>query len=91
MRSDYIGDCARYSGLPEAVTNALYLIPRIGVDVCDIEPKAVGRIIIYVGGLHECLVGGVVPHEQLKASIGVRVPESRHCSGQAGCAVPHEG
>jgi tetratricopeptide (TPR) repeat protein len=29
MRSDYIGDCARYNGLPEAVTKALYLIPRM--------------------------------------------------------------
>src|SRR4029077_17914281 len=32
MRCDYIGECARYSGLPEAVTNALYLIPRMTRD-----------------------------------------------------------
>jgi tetratricopeptide (TPR) repeat protein len=29
MRSDYIGDCARYRGLPEAATDGLYLIPRM--------------------------------------------------------------
>ena len=29
MRSDFIGDCARYRGLPEAVTMGLYLIPRM--------------------------------------------------------------
>jgi tetratricopeptide (TPR) repeat protein len=29
MRSDYIGDCARYRDLPEAVTGGLYLIPRM--------------------------------------------------------------
>jgi tetratricopeptide (TPR) repeat protein len=29
MRSDFIGDCARYRGLPEAITGGLYLIPRM--------------------------------------------------------------
>lgn len=29
LRSDYIGDCARFPGLPEAVMAALYLIPRM--------------------------------------------------------------
>ena len=45
MRSDYIGDCARYSGLPEAVTNALYLIPRMTREqrrAAIIEPVRVG-------------------------------------------------
>ena len=45
MRSDYIGDCSRYSGLPEAVTNALYLIPRMTRDqrrAAIAEPVRVG-------------------------------------------------
>ena len=29
MRSDFIGDCARYPDLPEAVTEGMYLIPRM--------------------------------------------------------------
>jgi tetratricopeptide (TPR) repeat protein len=29
MRSDFIGDCARFRDLPEAVASALYLIPRM--------------------------------------------------------------
>jgi energy-coupling factor transporter ATP-binding protein EcfA2 len=29
MRSDFIGDCARFRDLPEAVAGALYLIPRL--------------------------------------------------------------
>ncbi len=29
MRSDFIGDCARFQGLPEAVTAGMYLIPRM--------------------------------------------------------------
>ena len=32
MRSDFIGDCARFRDLPEAVTDGLYLIPRMSRD-----------------------------------------------------------
>jgi tetratricopeptide (TPR) repeat protein len=32
MRSDFIGDCARYRDLPEAVAGGLYLIPRMTRD-----------------------------------------------------------
>ena len=45
MRSDYIGDCARYRGLPEAVTDGLYLIPRMTREqrrAAIVEPVRVG-------------------------------------------------
>ncbi len=45
MRSDYIGDCARYRNLPEAVTDGLYLIPRMTRDqrrAAIVEPIRVG-------------------------------------------------
>ncbi len=29
MRSDFLGDCARFSGLPEAVNEGQYLVPRL--------------------------------------------------------------
>ncbi|MFN9692407.1 MAG: NACHT and WD repeat domain-containing protein [Synechococcaceae cyanobacterium] len=29
MRSDFLGDCARFTGLPEAITTSLYLVPRL--------------------------------------------------------------
>ena len=29
MRSDFLGDCARFSGLPEAVSEGQYLVPRL--------------------------------------------------------------
>lgn len=32
LRSDYIGDCARFRGLPEAIMSAMYLIPRMARD-----------------------------------------------------------
>jgi tetratricopeptide (TPR) repeat protein len=45
MRSDFIGDCARYRGLPEAVTTGLYLIPRMTREerrTAIVEPVRVG-------------------------------------------------
>jgi tetratricopeptide (TPR) repeat protein len=45
MRSDFIGDCARYHGLPEAVTAGLYLIPRMTREqrrLAIVEPVRVG-------------------------------------------------
>ena len=29
MRSDFLGDCAQFPGLPEAITAGLYLVPRL--------------------------------------------------------------
>lgn len=46
MRSDFLGDCAQFRGLPEAINNGQYLIPRMTRDerreaICG--PIAVGR------------------------------------------------
>lgn len=32
MRSDFLGDCARFSGLPEAINQGQYLVPRMSRD-----------------------------------------------------------
>ena len=32
MRSDYLGDCARFHGLPEAVTGSQFLVPSLTRD-----------------------------------------------------------
>ena len=32
MRSDYLGDCAQFSGLPEALNRGQYLVPRLAED-----------------------------------------------------------
>ena len=45
MRSDYIGDCAHYRDLPEAVTAGLYLVPRMTREqrrAAIVEPVRVG-------------------------------------------------
>ena len=62
MRSDFIGDCARFPGLAEAVNAGLYLTPRLTreqlreavaepplVTGCDIEPGLVARLLADVG------------------------------------------
>jgi uncharacterized RDD family membrane protein YckC/energy-coupling factor transporter ATP-binding protein EcfA2 len=46
MRSDYLGDCARFGGLPEAINEGLYLVPRMTRDELReaiTSPVAVGR------------------------------------------------
>ena len=29
MRSDFLGDCAQFQGLPEAINDGQYLVPRL--------------------------------------------------------------
>jgi tetratricopeptide (TPR) repeat protein len=62
MRSDFIGDCMRYPGLPEAVNDGQYLVPRmprdglraaitgpIAVAGAQIAPRLVLRLLNDVG------------------------------------------
>jgi tetratricopeptide (TPR) repeat protein len=62
MRSDFIGDCARFSGLPEAVSAAQFLVPALTRDQreavirdplqpanASIEAELVNRLISDVG------------------------------------------
>jgi hypothetical protein len=62
MRSDFIGDCARYNGLPEAVSAAQFLVPSLKRDEREevirkpiekvgatIEPELVERLLNDIG------------------------------------------
>lgn len=62
MRSDFLGQCARFRGLPEALNNAQYLVPRltreqqreaiegpIGMEGARITPQLVQRLLNDVG------------------------------------------
>jgi len=68
MRSDFIGDCARFQGLPEAVSAAPFLVPaltraqREAVIVeplakvgAEIEPALVERLLNDIGNQHDQL------------------------------------
>jgi hypothetical protein len=58
MRSDFLGECAPFHGLPEAINDGLYLAPRLTRDECaacitgparvfdgDVEPALVNRLL----------------------------------------------
>ena len=62
IRSDFLGDCARLEGLPEAINNSLYLMPKMTreqtqaavegpIDVvgAKIEPRLVQRLLNDMG------------------------------------------
>lgn len=45
MRSDYLGECSRFQGLPEALNRSQYLVPRLTRDQkqeCIESPAAIG-------------------------------------------------
>jgi uncharacterized RDD family membrane protein YckC len=63
MRSDFLGDCAQFAGLPEAINEGQYLVPRltreeiraavtgpVGVAGVEISPVLVTRLLNDVGG-----------------------------------------
>src|SRR5262249_14154556 len=66
MRSDFIGECARFRGLPEAVSATQYLVPSLTRDqledvICrpiekagsTIEPALVERLLNDCGNLND--------------------------------------
>ncbi len=68
MRSDFIGDCIEYAGLPEAVNAGQYLVPRmtrdelrsaitgpIAVGGGEIAPRLVLRLLNELGDNHDQL------------------------------------
>ena len=62
MRSDFLGDCALFTGLPEAINDSQYLTPRLSRDQIraaitgparvfggDVEPALVNRLLNEIG------------------------------------------
>jgi tetratricopeptide (TPR) repeat protein len=68
MRSDFIGECMEFPGLPEAINNGQYLVPRmtrdelrsaitgpVAVGGAEITPRLVLRLLNEVGNDHDQL------------------------------------
>ncbi len=68
MRSDFIGDCMEFPGLPEAINHGQYLVPRmtrdelrsaitgpVAVGGAEITPRLVLRLLNEVGNEHDQL------------------------------------
>ncbi len=54
MRSDFVGDCDRFRGLPEAISNSQYLIPRLTRD--ELQAVITGPIGVRGGRIAPRLV-----------------------------------
>jgi len=54
MRSDYLGDCALFQGLPEAINDGQYLTPRLTREEC--RSAIVGPAKVFGGSIDEALV-----------------------------------
>jgi tetratricopeptide (TPR) repeat protein len=54
MRSDFIGDCMDFAGLPEAVNNGLYLVPRMTRD--ELRSAITGPVAVGGGNISQRLV-----------------------------------
>ncbi|WP_433976012.1 hypothetical protein [Tunturiibacter lichenicola] len=54
MRSDFIGDCMDFAGLPEAVNNGLYLVPRM--TRYELRSAIVGPVAVGGGTITQRLV-----------------------------------
>jgi hypothetical protein len=54
MRSDFLGDCSQFTGLPEAINNGQYLIPRMSRD--ERQSAIVGPIAVGEGKITASLV-----------------------------------
>jgi len=54
MRSDFLGDCSRFRGLPEAISDGQYLIPRLTRD--ELQSAIVGPVGVRGGRIAPTLV-----------------------------------
>ncbi len=62
MRSDFIGDCMDFAGLPEAVNSGLYLVPRMTRD--ELRSAITGPVAVGGGYISQRL--GSSPTERLR-------------------------
>ena len=58
MRSDYLGDCALFHGLPEAVSDAQYLTPRLTRE--DLELAIAGPARVFGGQVEPKLLNRLI-------------------------------
>ncbi len=68
MRSDFIGDCIEFAGLPEAVNEGLYLVPRMTRD--ELRSAITGPVAVAGGEIAPRLVPRLlnevaIDHDQL--------------------------
>jgi energy-coupling factor transporter ATP-binding protein EcfA2 len=93
MRSDFLGDCALFAGLPEAINDSQYLTPRLSREQCRLAISGPARV--FGGSVEPALVNrllndfGPNPDQlPLLQHALMRMWESaRQASGQAAAGV----
>lgn len=63
MRSDFIGDCAQFYGLPEAMNQSQYIVPRL--NRIQLGNTIEGPIRLYNGNIHPALTDRLLNDIQL--------------------------
>ena len=69
MRSDFLGDCMEFPGLPEAVNTGLYLVPRMSRD--NLRAAITGPVAVAGGEIAPRLVLRLL-NESATIPIGCR-------------------
>jgi WD40 repeat protein len=54
MRSDFLGDCSLFNGLPEAINNGQFLVPRLTREQC--REAVIGPAVAFGGLVEDTLV-----------------------------------
>lgn len=98
MRSDYLGDCSHFWGLPEAINESQYLIPRLTRDQLreaitgpvavgggDITPRLVNRLLNDVGDNQDQLP--ILQHALMRAWDEWRNKRPEHRAEHEGEAI----
>jgi WD40 repeat protein len=63
MRSDFIGDCAQFHGLPEVMNQCQYIVPRL--NRIQLENIIEGPVRLYSGNIHPALTARLLNDVQL--------------------------
>ena len=63
MRSDFIGDCAQFYGLPEAMNQSQYIVPRL--NRIQLETTIEGPVRLYDGKINPALTARLLNDAQL--------------------------
>jgi WD40 repeat protein len=98
MRSDYLGDCAQFQDLPEAINEGQYLIPRLTRDQrreaiefpvaiagAEITPRLVNRLLNDVGDNPDQLP--ILQHALMRAWDGWKDKRPEHRAVHSGAAI----
>ncbi len=98
MRSDYLGECAQFQDLPEAINESQYLIPRltrdqlrqaitgpVAVGGAEMTPRLVNRLLNDIGDKQDQLP--ILQHALMRTWDGWKIKFPTHAKKHQGEAI----